>query len=291
MQVNFPSINIIRAAEGLATDKVQFPRHRHQFCEVAFITRGYGYFSINETSIAVERGSIIFCPPNRYHYFYSRIGSNMEYSVISFVPEAASFLSEELARNTASVSFAEQSMDYVDQTFQTIISLWSARDDACKAAAAAFCVSLLLLVQAAFAQKSLPVLAHGDADISGLTAHQIYHYITDHNAEKLTLSSIARHFNISPSSLSHSFADTFGISPIEHMLRSRLADSAQYLTRTDMTVDEVARKVGYSTTSLFIRQFRARIGCKPTEYRQERKKHVAQFETSFHPEFYGMAYK
>ena len=287
MQAVIPSLQLIHAVSNLSTDTLQQLRNQHEFYEAAFVTNGEGFFRVNDLSISISRGTVLLVPPNLIHTFYSAAFSDLEYSVIAFTVGDSHFLAEERNRNTASVTDGSGYINFINASFQNIIALWSETDTASKNTSTAFAASLLYLLQVLFLRSSVPILSNIYEDATTPFVHQIYHYIADHCQEKLTLQTIAQHFNISSSTLSHTFSQAFGVSPIDHMLHARVIKSTWYLVRTNMTLDEIAEKVGYSTTSLYLRQFRDRIGCKPTELRRKRKQNVAYFEPGSNPTYNG----
>ncbi|RMD79144.1 MAG: helix-turn-helix domain-containing protein, partial [Lentisphaerae bacterium] len=49
----------------------------------------------------------------------------------------------------------------------------------------------------------------------------------------------------------------------------RLDRGRQYLLETDMMVADIARELGYSSSSFFCRRFRHRYGLSPNRYRRQ----------------------
>lgn len=58
-----------------------------------------------------------------------------------------------------------------------------------------------------------------------------------------------------------------GLSPIEYLTKVRMERSVELLRNTSMSLEEIARELGYSGSSYFIKVFRKWVGFTPGEYR------------------------
>jgi AraC-like DNA-binding protein len=67
---------------------------------------------------------------------------------------------------------------------------------------------------------------------------------------------------------SRRFKAATGTTPHAWLLRQRLARAEDMLERTDLSIDEVARLVGYASGSVMREQFLKRHGVPPREYRR-----------------------
>lgn len=83
----------------------------------------------------------------------------------------------------------------------------------------------------------------------------------------LSLDDIARRVGRSPSHLSASFRQTFGLSPKGYLVRRRLESAAWMLRRSDLSIERVAAACGYGDIPHFTRQFRRHFGTSPGRYR------------------------
>ena len=64
------------------------------------------------------------------------------------------------------------------------------------------------------------------------------------------------------------FRRDLGTSPLAWVLDSRIGASKVLLTTTELPVASVARRVGFRDAYYFSRQFRARTGLTPSQWRQ-----------------------
>ncbi|MGV6988075.1 AraC family transcriptional regulator [Testudinibacter sp. P80/BLE/0925] len=97
--------------------------------------------------------------------------------------------------------------------------------------------------------------------------HQVKRYIDSHYWENISLSSIARQFNVSPYYLSHLFKQGSGFSLIQYMLRRRIGEAQSLLINTGYSITQISTLVGYDNINYFSTIFTKMTGISPTAYR------------------------
>ncbi len=85
------------------------------------------------------------------------------------------------------------------------------------------------------------------------------------------LSHIAEDFNQSLSSVSRLIKKNTGYTFVELLMRKRFQKALMFLVETELPVEKIAANIGYENQSYFYRQFKARYGMTPSQYRQEHK--------------------
>ena len=86
-----------------------------------------------------------------------------------------------------------------------------------------------------------------------------------------TLSTIAKEYNISVSSLSHRFQTATGVSVMEYLLFCRMANAKQMLVETNISIGEIVENCGFSDNSNFSRTFKSLTGLSPSDFRKKYK--------------------
>ena len=84
-----------------------------------------------------------------------------------------------------------------------------------------------------------------------------------------SVKSIAENKHMSCSGLQHLYKRLFGVNISSDIINSRLARAKDLLSSTNLTVDRVAEHCGYSCTYSFLRQFKEKCGCTPTQFRRK----------------------
>ena len=96
---------------------------------------------------------------------------------------------------------------------------------------------------------------------------EILHYMEKKNLT-CTLSQTAEYFGFHPVYLTAMLKEKTGKSFVEHIQSQRISQAGNLLLRTDLTVAEIAEKVGYNNVEFFYRKFRQMYECTPGEYRK-----------------------
>ncbi|MFG2794481.1 AraC family transcriptional regulator N-terminal domain-containing protein [Streptomyces sp. NPDC048419] len=91
-------------------------------------------------------------------------------------------------------------------------------------------------------------------------------YIREHYAEPVTVNDMAEQVALSPSSFSQLFREVTGRSPYQFLKELRLDRARELLLDGRLSVTDVSRRVGYSSVSHFIKEFRRRFGTTPRAY-------------------------
>lgn len=91
-------------------------------------------------------------------------------------------------------------------------------------------------------------------------------YVQSHYTKNLSLEEVAAVVNLSYWYLSRLFTRLVGVSFQEYVTGLRLAAAKELLLETRLTVEEVARQVGYEDASHFTRIFKQRTGMTPRAF-------------------------
>jgi len=83
----------------------------------------------------------------------------------------------------------------------------------------------------------------------------------------ISLSSVSREFKLNESYLSQFFRDQTGVTFSDYTEKVRINNACKLLNNTDLTINEIAFKVGYNSANVFRRAFKRVEGISPTEYK------------------------
>lgn len=112
---------------------------------------------------------------------------------------------------------------------------------------------------------------HTPGNTTPLTA-KIFRDIQAHKYEKITVSDIARRLSFSPGYLSHHFKEATGVTLSDYIHEQKIAEAGQLLENTELSLAEIAAKMGFSSQQQFQQIFRKIAGETPAAYRRRKKK-------------------
>lgn len=93
-------------------------------------------------------------------------------------------------------------------------------------------------------------------------------YIKEYYTEALTLKQIAQIVSVTPAYLSSRFVKYCGQNFWEYVTQVRIVKAKELLKSTNLQVQEIAQKVGYTDVAYFSRIFRRITGITPLNYRK-----------------------
>ena len=88
-----------------------------------------------------------------------------------------------------------------------------------------------------------------------------------------TVAQLAKTAGLSRSAFFDRFTRTVGLPPMEYLLGWRMAVAKDLLRRHDVSVGEVAERVGYGSASTFSTAFSRHVGVPPGRYAREGSQH------------------
>lgn len=94
------------------------------------------------------------------------------------------------------------------------------------------------------------------------------HYIEQHYAEHITLTTLAEVGHMSVTSFNRNFKKELGITPIDYLIEVRIKTAKLLLKRKELSITEVAMRSGFGSASHFSSCFLTRVGTTPQEYRK-----------------------
>lgn len=97
-------------------------------------------------------------------------------------------------------------------------------------------------------------------------------YIEEHLSEEITIHKLSRSVGVSKSVLYNGFHDIFGCTVHEYINEKRIEKSLEYLLREDVSVEEIAQRVGFSGASYYGAVFKKKKGMSPLKFKKEKLK-------------------
>lgn len=115
--------------------------------------------------------------------------------------------------------------------------------------------------------QSIAPTTHAVHTIDDRRLRRVVEFIEDNLSEDLSLQALADISAMSPFHFARSFKTATGASPLQYVIDARVCRARVLLRSTDLTIAEVAFRVGYKDSSRFGRHFKRRVGHSPGSYR------------------------
>jgi len=223
-------------------------------------TRGQGRFTYQGKTCVLGVGDVVFIDCTQYHE-YCTLGDFWENYYIRFDGSAARTYHDYINRDGWRVLSCND-IKATRKLVGEIINLCLSPDDH-----APLEISLAL----SRILTELAVSAHRSMETSELSpaVRQAKEFIDQHYAEQVTLEDIARASLLSPYHLSRTFKAQIGVAPHAYLNQRRLDKARRLLLTTQMTVQDISDRVGFSNVNILIRSFKNAAGMTPTAFRSK----------------------
>ncbi|MBO2944598.1 response regulator [Paenibacillus sp. F411] len=100
-------------------------------------------------------------------------------------------------------------------------------------------------------------------------------YMNGHYYEDISLSSLSERFHFSPQYISKKFKEMYNTTVVTYLTELRMEKAASLLSHTEMTVHDIAQRVGYGDENYFGKVFKKHTGFSPLQYRKQRPQQEA----------------
>lgn len=253
--------------------------HRHEFAELTIVTGGTASHQTSQGRYPITEGDVFYVPPEQPHGFADVRG--LALVNVLFLPARLPETAAELKALPGYQALFELEPRYRDaqgfaghlrlppEELDRVTALMRELDEEARR----YVPGGAVLVEALFLQLSVRLArSYGrHASPAGrrlLAVQKTIRHVEANYAKAIALEGLARLAGMSLSTFKRSFKEVTGLSPIDYLLQVRLARACHLLRDSDRTVTEAALAAGFNDSNYFSRQFRARMGLTPREWRE-----------------------
>ena len=259
---------------------LQTPLHTHEFIELVYVLSGRAEEYVDDLHYTAEAGDMIFIHQGSRHSFFA--DADYAYMNICFSPEhlTESVLTPTNAFSLLSLAtFNEMRNDAVSGKIsfppeergeiEAILAAMHAEEKGGLPSWDTVMENYLnILITKMLRRYRLPL---PEEELDGMW-QELSDYIDANLNTKLTLTDLAQKCFYNPSYFSRIFKEKFGMSPFEYIQRKRVDSAMRLLRESNLPVDEISLRAGFSDRSGFYHAFSKYAGSSPTDYRKASKK-------------------
>ena len=106
--------------------------------------------------------------------------------------------------------------------------------------------------------------------VTNACIEKCFHYINRHLSEHFSIKKLSSSIGYSTSEIYKSFHKYHNCTVGEYITKCRIDYSTSLLLETDLSVEEISVKCGFSSSPYFSKKFKEHFGISPTTYRKQR---------------------
>ena len=99
----------------------------------------------------------------------------------------------------------------------------------------------------------------------------IVKFLNEHINENISLERLTKEFSVNRNKLNELFLRETSLTCLNYLTKIRIDLAKIMLANTEITITEIAQRVGYSDSNYFARTFKKQTGSSPSEYRKNDK--------------------
>lgn len=232
-----------------------FPIHQIFICK-----SGEGTLKVNEETFIIKRGNFFYLMSNTPHEYYGNT-DNWELEWITFSGNQIDTILTELKLESSEVGTLNN-LDKTLSSFNKIFVTLRADDNSGKFIASSVLYEILV---------ELYILLHGkhenEASKESSIIQKIQLYIDENYNQYLTIDELSKLVNVTPQYLCKLFKKHLRIRPFQYIAMKRIQNAKKMLSHTNMSINDIANLVGYSSFSYFCAIFKKYEFISPSEFR------------------------
>lgn len=253
-------------------------KHFHNQYEIFYLLEGERRFFFDNRSYLVKGGSLILVDENSIHMTTANSEQEIGHDrIILYVERDKMKEFDRLFPNLNLVKFFHQHYGVFplnERQQREFIDLYTRLQDefdSKKRNYRAMIETEIIQYFIRFMRENhTPVIEH--TDVSAPSKYQniyaVADYISEHFDETITLDLLADQFYISKYYLSRTFKEITGYGISEYLNIHRIREAKRLLEETDLSVQQIARKLGYESITYFEKVFKTYMTMSPLKYRK-----------------------
>ena len=253
--------------------------HWHEEIQIALVTKGEVIFRAEEQEVRLRAGQGFFVNSGVHHEAVPTEKADGVYICVNFLPNLIYGQSDSMVRRdyVDPVLYCDslRSFPLLEQPWhQEICRLLGELGEVEETAKYGYEIQMTILLRQIWhlivvnnREKIEQKSSVSFSDRQRMRALQTF--IHKNYMEHISLADIAAAGYISRGECCRVFKRVRKLSPIQYLTQFRLEQSLKLLTSTELSVQEIARQVGFGTGSYFAERFREELQCTPSEYRRQ----------------------
>ena len=246
--------------------------HYHNLLEIAVCRQGTGTFIFEEKRIPYSEGAIAIIPANYPHNVISTSGEKSFWESVYINPNE--FLKEYFEKreveklikkiNMRAIFQKKEEIPLFSRELDCLMDQIRMKDYGYKNCVKGLIFTLLMEIVKINAQDYWIDEPEKKIDRDKLEKlKQALAYVDENYAEEIKVGDIAEASYISESYLRKIFAENYNMTPVQYVNFVRINHACKILQREAISVNDVARKVGFDNMSTFIKNFKKITGKTP----------------------------
>jgi len=239
----------------------ELKQHFHNYCQIIYIVRGTGIFTLNECDHDIRSGVLFFMKPGDSHGLVNDASETLKTLDIKFIIRGGEYA--EFIENTKSIYFFNDAI--IPDLFEKIRQEGLNKQPYYKELSRGYLLEMLYMLlrygeKMADTPDEKAASAVPETDNAGYCAAE---YIRAHFAEDMSLDSISSALGYNKSYICQVFKRDYNTTPMKFLYEYRTEKAGELMIRSDYTLKQISEMTGFKSIHHFTRTFRHFKGMTP----------------------------
>ncbi|QJD86163.1 AraC family transcriptional regulator [Cohnella herbarum] len=252
--------------------------HRHDAYEIQYTVSGNLYSSIEDKTYQTVGGVLLLINRNDKHRSMNANGSEYEKVTLLFQKEVLRSLLQEnedfdplscFRSGSSAIKLGGREQDFIEELFRKMIAEHQKNLPGSHYYRKIMLAELLLFIKRKLDSSQRYDLI--ESNLAHKAISQAVNFINQNFYQRLTLDDVSKKFFLSASYLSRTFKPATGYTFIEYINTIRVKEARSLLSNSELSISEIADRVGYANLTHFGRVFKSITGFSPMKYRQKNR--------------------
>lgn len=240
------------------------PPHWHRSIELSYVKKGNITLCINHQEKVIHAGEFICVNSGMIHELKHNSNSTCEVMMVILSYSFFKKVCKEFDQHLFHINKENEAFDRLVAIYEDLITLYVKKEPYYTLQINAKIYEIVYLLMRYFIDDEIS----NEVDNFKLQRHFILDYIEEHYQENLSLKNLASISHMSEEHFSHSFQKIFGINFKKYLTEYRLFQSYNDVVYSNLTIQSIALRHGFSNTKSFITEFKKVYKITPHQYRK-----------------------
>ena len=270
--LQLPDFDIFQIGRIYCNENTYYDNHYHpNYYELTLVTDGEGIIYTNNIPTSVKKGDIYLSLPHDIHKIESNITNPLRYDFCAFSPKNIKLLKK--FKNLSSQFYSADKRTFQSSRLSYLLPLAINEMIHWENDISTEILNALFWTMSAYITRILHKVAKDDLSITdkNVLCYQIMDYINSNLFNLNSLTVLEKEFNYSYNWLSSVFKKNTSLTIIEFYNLQRLTISKDLIIKKELTLEEIADQLNFSSAFALSKAFKKQFGCSPAQYRKLNK--------------------
>jgi AraC-like DNA-binding protein len=227
-----------------------------------FVYEGAGVFKNPEGTYNLNSGDLFLIHPDELTYYYADKDNPWKYQWVGFKGINAGYYLSDISFTRSSPVVSISDIPKLKSIFEILMSI-NPSDEYSNLGTS----GILSLILHFLLKEKKASLNNRKISASSYISKSLSHFEQNY-PYSISLNALGKSMGLERTTFFRIFKRETGLSPKEYLIRFRLTKACELLSKTDLSISEIARSVGMLNSAHFATIFKNRMGKTPREYRK-----------------------